>query len=567
MPDAVEDLLGTRVARSPGRLRRLLLARRAERATCACDELAAIAGRRRRRGRARTAGVLRVDGERVRAVAPAARGGGHASARARASGASCTARSPRVVDDPQLRALHLALATERPGRGARRGAWRPRPRDAVRARRAPRRRCSSPSTRCGSRRRTRRSATSACSRSPPTSRRAGELQRLTDLLEPAIDDAAAGRAAGARLAAAVRGRRTARRSTSSSAISTSRWPSARTTRALRALRAGQEGRADAAASRVDRIREAEAWALEALLGRAGRARRRAARAVRARRGRARCAGAPIDDLCARSAPRRDAASYIADRARAGGRPAAACGAASSHAGAGGARRGCWRSPTSAASPRPTRSSGCTCASWSCARASGTPRSGGSTSGRESAEGELLIRPMYQRCRALLAAGRGDAGRGRALGRRRDRARGGDRLALGLARGAARARASRRCWRASRRARPSACARCGSTPSARASTSPACSRSRPSWSRRWSSRRARRGARGRPSGCGRWPSATSTRGGWSTARAARAGRARRVRLRRRRGRALADAAAEYGAARPALRPGALAAQRSAARSGG
>ena len=70
--------------------------------------------------------------------------------------------------------------------------------------------------------------------------------------------------------------------------------------------------------------------------------------------------------------------------------------------------------------------------------------------------------MYERCRALLAAGRGEPTRRGALGRRRARARRGDRRRLGPARGAARARHRRRCSRTTRRARPSASARSGST---------------------------------------------------------------------------------------------------------
>ena len=50
----------------------------------------------------------------------------------------------------------------------------------------------------------------------------------------------------------------------------------------------------------------------------------------------------------------------------------------------------------------------------------------------STDSELLHWPMYERCRALLAAGRGEARRRAALGRGGSEARGGHRSAVGLA---------------------------------------------------------------------------------------------------------------------------------------
>ena len=65
---------------------------------------------------------------------------------------------------------------------------------------------------------------------------------------------------------------------------------------------------------------------------------------------------------------------------------------------------------------------------------------------QSSDGGLLIWPMYERCRALLAAGRGRRRGGGALGGRRARARGGDAVPAGTCSRRAAPRASRRCSR-------------------------------------------------------------------------------------------------------------------------
>ena len=146
MPDAVEDLLGTRVARLPGPVRRLLLAvalsaRPARRrSSAAIGDPAAVDD-------AVDAGVLLVDGRARARVAPAARRGREEALALRASGGSSTSTLAGVVADEELRACHLALATDAAGRGARGDASRPRPAARRRAARA-RRRSSWPSTRC-----------------------------------------------------------------------------------------------------------------------------------------------------------------------------------------------------------------------------------------------------------------------------------------------------------------------------------------------------------------------------------------------------------------------------------
>ena len=102
---------------------------------------------------------------------------------------------------------------------------------------------------------------------------------------------------------------------------------------------------------------------------------------------------------------------------------------------------------------------------------------------QSGDGDLIIGPQYERCRALLAATRGlhedvEGWAEQALA-------GAD--AAGIVwdrpRGAAGTWDWRRCAPATLHTRSRACARCGSTRSARASTTPAPSRSRPTSSRR------------------------------------------------------------------------------------
>ena len=66
-------------------------------------------------------------------------------------------------------------------------------------------------------------------------------------------------------------------------------------------------------------------------------------------------------------------------------------------------------------PRPTPWRGCTCASWSCGPAGGTRSSGCSTSGPPRPTATCCSWPMYERCRGLLAAGRGDVDGRPALG--------------------------------------------------------------------------------------------------------------------------------------------------------
>ncbi len=113
VPDRVEDQLGTRVARFPARMRRLLLAL-ALSADLTTSSLAAIGGADALED-AVEQGLLLVEGDRVRASHPLF------SAAARKRSRSGTRRELHlelagVVADEESRARHLALGTERPDR-------------------------------------------------------------------------------------------------------------------------------------------------------------------------------------------------------------------------------------------------------------------------------------------------------------------------------------------------------------------------------------------------------------------------------------------------------------------
>ncbi len=114
LPDTIESLLGTRVARLPGSVRRVLLAV-ALSANPRLSQLAAIGGSSAVDD-AVGAGVLVVEDGRVRASHPllAAAARKHSSRRERRE--LHLALAETVADD-ELRALHLALATDDPDAG------------------------------------------------------------------------------------------------------------------------------------------------------------------------------------------------------------------------------------------------------------------------------------------------------------------------------------------------------------------------------------------------------------------------------------------------------------------
>ena len=122
----------------------------------------------------------------------------------------------------------------------------------------------------------------------------------------------------------------------------------------------------------------------------------------------------------------------------------------------------------------------------------------------STDSDLLHWPMYERCRALLAAGRGDVAEARRWGGRAE-----SQAAEWASAGTGSRRPEPSAWsRSSPRTRPRrrACsAPCGSTRSARASSTPAPSPSDRTWSRPWSSWRS---TPPRARSSGGWPSSRS-----------------------------------------------------------
>ena len=111
LPDAIEDLLGTRVAGLPDAQRRLLLAV-ALSGDLRTGQLATLASSADLQD-ALDAGLLVVEGDRARASHPLLAAA--ATGRARASERRALHRAlADVVAGEELRALHLALASERP---------------------------------------------------------------------------------------------------------------------------------------------------------------------------------------------------------------------------------------------------------------------------------------------------------------------------------------------------------------------------------------------------------------------------------------------------------------------
>jgi len=396
VPDVVEDLLGTRVARLPRPVRRLLLAV-ALSADLRRSELTAIADPAALE-QALEAGVLVVERDHVRASHPLV-----AAAALQHSGTwergELHEELARVVVDDELRALHLALATHRP--------------DAELASTVAEAACSAAAR--GAAQKTVVLAEHAWRLTPPDAPErserlldlaeylevAGELQRLTELLEPELDLLPPGearvRACLLLAMGVVEGNDDIVRYFERALEASADDPRLRA-RVLARIST------NASAVRVERILDAEAWARAAVaMSRGGTpdARRFAEYALgwaRVLRGRA------IDDVCERFAALSDGASYMAPS------PERVAG-----------QRLVWRGEI-------LRARAVLAGLLTIADERGEPvsyalqrlhlcelelRVGAWDQAErlldewgESADRELLVWPMYERCRALLAAGRG-----------------------------------------------------------------------------------------------------------------------------------------------------------------
>jgi DNA-binding CsgD family transcriptional regulator len=303
LPDAIEDLLGTRVAGLPGPVRRLLLAVSLS-GELRASQLAAI-GDAAVLDDAVDAGLLVVDGDRVRASHPLL-----AAAAKKRSPARDRRELHRVlaltVADEELRALHLAFATELPDAEL-------APTVAAAAAGASAR---------GARQEAVELAGHALRLTPPGSaehserllalaaylEQAGEPEQLSDLLSPELDSLPPGAArVRARLLlcdGAIRSNDDIQRHLEL-ALAESQDDEGLRAQVLAKMAA------NTAVIRVERIREAEAWALEALPAAHGAdpdVERLALYGLGWARG---LAGHPIDDVCERFRRASAATSYIA----------------------------------------------------------------------------------------------------------------------------------------------------------------------------------------------------------------------------------------------------------------
>ena len=524
-------------------------------------------GRRPRRGRRRARrGLLLVDGDRVRAshplLAAAAR-----SARAPARAARAAPRARRR--GRRRRAARAAPRARRPT-GPTRSSRRPSAAAAARAVRARRREQAVRARRAraaADAARTRPSAPSALLALGGYLERAGELQRRHRAADARSSTRCRRAAARVRaLAAAAPRAATSRRFADvRAATSSARWPRRGDDPALRADVLASEALACAPPSGVDADRaRPRRWALEALRDRArradGRARSRCARSA----GRAACAAGRSTTCCERFTARCPTApSYLADSPERGGRPAARLARRASTP-----ARGAHRALLALADERGEAVSYALQRLHLCE----LELRAGEWDAAERRLDEWAESARRRRCcpADVPSAAARCWPPGAATGAEAERVGGDGARARREARGygwrsleCAPARAaSPRCSRATRRGPPRACARSGSTPSARGSRSPGAFPVAPDLVEALAdARRARRGAARSPTRLQRARRARRTTRGRARPRSAapRRAPARRAAYDEAAAAALAEAAAAYDAARPALRRGAVAAR--------
>lgn len=398
VPARIEDLLGMRVGSLPAPLRRVLRAL-ALSADLRTAELEAVAGQSALDG-AVDRGLVRVEGDRVRAVHPLVAAAAMSVA-GRGERRELHLTLARTVADAELRAMHLALATEHAD-------------DTLSTTVAA---AAATAAARGARQQAVALAEHALRLTPADARQrgdrvlelaayletAGDLQRLTDLLTPEVESLPAGT-------------QRARAWLMLSEGAGSRHMDDLADHHQRALAEGADDpgmrsrvlakkAANAAASTITQLAESESWALAAV--KAGRdagpdVERLALYAlawVRAMTGR------PVDDLCLSSQAASDGAAYIAAA------PERVAG-----------QRLMWRGEIARA--RETLMHFLALAdergereSYALMRLHVTElhlRTGQWDAAEalldewaQSADRELMFRPKYERCRALLAAGRGD----------------------------------------------------------------------------------------------------------------------------------------------------------------
>ena len=398
VPAGIDDLLGMRVGSLPAPLRRVLVAL-ALSADLRVTELAA-AGGQKALDDAVDRGLVRVDGDRVRAMHPLVAVAAMRSA-GRGERRELHLALARAIGDEELRALHLALATEgtdgelsatvaaAAATASARGARQQAVELAEHALRL---------TPAGSGQRGERLLELA-----DYLERAGEIQRLTDLLAPEVDSLPPGtpRARAWLMLSEGAGSRHMddlaehhRRALAEGADDPG----------LRARVLAKQA-SNAAASTISDLPQAESWALAAVKTSRSAGpdvRRMALYALAWARA---MTGRPVDDLCRSSQAASDVAAYIAAA------PERVAG-----------QRLLWRGEIPRARETLTRFLALAdergeresyalmrlhvcelhlrVGEWDAAEAL-------LVEWAESADRELMFRPKYERCRALLSAGRGD----------------------------------------------------------------------------------------------------------------------------------------------------------------
>jgi DNA-binding CsgD family transcriptional regulator len=398
VPDAVEDLLGTRVAGLDGPVRRLLLALSLS-ADVRADELTALESPAALED-AVDAGVVRVEGARVRVSHPLLAAAASKRSRPRERREMHRALA-EVVSDDQLRVLHLARATDRPDAALAAALSEAAEKASARGARDPAARLAEHALRLTapqSPERDERLLTLAS-----FYERAGEKRHATDLLTPAVEALPSGsaRARAWLLLSDGAGPRTVWEVERylDKALAESRDDPL-----IRAHVLSQKA-TNGVASSVARIPDAEAWALASLSAGAGdrEGERRALYAL----GWARALGGhSLDELCERSDALGDTSSYIATS------PERVAG-----------QRLVWRGELeraretlerllASADERGEAMSYALMRLHVCElelrRGDWAAAARRLDEWAESSERELLIRPMYERCRALLHAGLGES---------------------------------------------------------------------------------------------------------------------------------------------------------------